>query len=212
MATTISLGKVKFEFKGDYAGGTTYHVDDIVVFENRKFIYTNSAPSAGNAPLIEDTNWQYDYLAKKRHADLTKLKLNFTYWDYFEDEASFGEYKGLWANNTTYNTGDVVTGSSGACYYAVRKTQSDDPKLNLYGSWNVLIEGGPIDHTRKIQRAVCENPIGWRGHPRYSLHANTGWSWNGNIPSNTYGANGQSELYNDAKCRCSGAYGGFIGS
>ena len=84
MATTISLGKVKFEFKGDYAGGTTYHVDDIVVFENRKFIYTNSAPSAGNAPLIEDTNWQYDYLTKKRHADLTKLKLNFTYWDYFE--------------------------------------------------------------------------------------------------------------------------------
>ena len=71
MATTISLGKVKFEFKGDYAGGTTYHVDDIVVFENRKFIYTNSAPSAGNAPLIEDTNWQYNYLAKKRHADLT---------------------------------------------------------------------------------------------------------------------------------------------
>ena len=37
MATIINLGKVKFEFKGDYSNTVTYNVDDIVVYQKDKF-------------------------------------------------------------------------------------------------------------------------------------------------------------------------------
>ena len=69
-------------------------------------------------------------------------------------------------------------------------------------------------HDRKVSRLVTENPVGWRGHPKYRLHANTGWAntWNGNIPLNTYGANGQSEIYNSTVTTIGmNASGGFVG-
>ena len=34
MATIINLGKVKFEFKGEYSNTVTYNVDDIVVYQS----------------------------------------------------------------------------------------------------------------------------------------------------------------------------------
>lgn len=213
MATIINLGKVKFEFKGDYSNTVTYNVDDIVVYQNAKFIYKNGTSTSNNDPLIRDTNWQYSAAAEVRDPAMKKFKVNTTYWDYFESENQFGEYVGNWSNSTIYLTGQVVTGASGAAYYAKRTSKGDDPVFNNYGTWELYIEGGPVIHDRKITRLVNENPVGWRGHPKLSLHANTGWAntWNGNIPLNTYGANGQSELYNAATPTTMTVHGGFVG-
>lgn len=200
MATVINLGKIKFEFRGDYSNTVTYNVDDIVVYQNAKFIYKNSTSSSNNDPLIRDTNWQYAHVGEVHDPAMKKFKVNTTYWDYFESENQFGEYVGNWSNSTIYLTGQVVTGSSGAAYYAKRTSKGDDPVFNHHGTWDIYLEGGPVLHDRKITRFAYETPIGWRGHPKYQLHANTGWAntWNGNVPLNTYGANGQNEIYNQA--------------
>ena len=177
----IALGKIKFQFKGKYDNSTSYSKDDVVVFDHLKFIRIGGTGS-GQAPLIVDTRWEYTF-NKTLDSDGAgdKLKLNKDYWDFFEGETAFSEYKGTWLEDTTYYIGDVVTGSSGACYYAIRRTINDDPVLNLYGSWELLIEGGFIDHTRKVCRLMTSQPIGWRGHPKYPITA--GWTWNGNVPS-----------------------------
>lgn len=214
MATIINLGKIKFEFRGDYSNTVTYNVDDVVVFQNAKFIYKNGTSSSNNDPLIRDTNWQYAHVGEAYDPAMKKFKVNTTYWDYFESENQFGEYVGNWSNNTIYLTGQVVTGATGAAYYAKRTSKGDDPVLNYHGTWEVYLEGGPVLHDRKITRLVSENPVGWRGHPKYKLHANTGWAntWNGNIPLNTYGANGQYEFYNNATPNLGiTTNGGFMG-
>jgi len=214
MATIINLGKIKFEFRGDYSNTVTYNVDDVVIHQNAKFIYTNGTSSSNNDPLIRDTNWQYAHVGEAYDPAMKKFKVNTTYWDYFESENQFGEYLGNWSNNTIYLTGQVVTGSSGAAYYAKRTSKGDDPVLNYHGTWEVYLEGGPVLHDRKVTRLVSENPVGWRGHPKYKLHANTGWAntWNGNIPLNTYGANGQYEFYNNATPGVGmNTMGGFMG-
>ena len=214
MATIINLGKIKFEFRGDYSNTVTYNVDDIVVYQNAKFIYKNSTSAANQDPLIRDTNWQYAHLGEVHDPAMKKFKVNTSYWDYFESENQFGEYVGNWSNSTIYLTGQVVTGHSGAAYYAKRTSKGDDPVLNYYGTWEVYLEGGPVLHDRKITRFISENPVGWRGHPKLRLHANTGWAntWQGNIPQNTYGANGQVEFYNNATPGVGmNTHGGFVG-
>ena len=186
----ITLGKIKFEFKGKYGAGTTYYKDDVVVYDHMKFIYVNASSGSGNAPLILDTVSGWDNAFPTVNPDnataLKKYRLNSDYWEYFENESAFGEYLGTWAEGTTYDIGDVVTGTYGACYYAVRKSVGDRPELNRYGSWQLLIEGGYVPHERKISRLGPNlNPIGWRGLPNSPITEWTavgGDDWNGNIP------------------------------
>lgn len=187
---TVTLGRVKFEFKGKYSAGTTYYKDDIVVYDHMKFIYVGASSGSGNAPLILDTVSGWDYAFPTVNPDdttaLKKYRLNSDYWEYFEQENAFGEYLGTWAEGTTYDIGDVVTGTYGACYYAVRKNVGDMPERNLYGSWQLLIEGGLVPHERKISRLGPHlDPIGWRGHPKFTIQEwidAGGDDWNGNIP------------------------------
>jgi alpha-tubulin suppressor-like RCC1 family protein len=190
---TVTLGKVKFEFRGKYSAGTTYYKDDIVVYDHMKFIYVNASSGSGNAPLILDTTHGWDYAFPNVNPDnedsLKKWSLNKTYWEYFEDDNNFGEYLGAWNASTNYEIGDVVTGSYGACYYAVKKSINDLPEINIHGSWQLLIEGGKVNHDRKIsRRGPMQNPVGWRGNPQFrnitEWTAVGGSAWNGNIPWN----------------------------
>ncbi len=190
---TITLGKVKFEFKGKYSAGTTYYADDVVVYDHMKFIYVNATSGSGNAPLILDTTHGWDNAFPNANPDnensLKKWRLNKSYWEYFETDNHFGEYLGTWSAATNYEVGDVVTGTYGACYYAVKKSINDLPEINIYGSWQLLIEGGMVNHSRKISRlGPHREPVGWRGNPQFRTisqwTAVGGSAWNGNIPWN----------------------------
>lgn len=50
---TINLGSIKFNWKGAYAGGTAYAVDDVVSYNGSSYVCT--AASTGNLPT--DTNF-----------------------------------------------------------------------------------------------------------------------------------------------------------
>ena len=58
---TLDLGKIKFVWKGAYAGGTTYEVDDVVSYQGSSYIYKNATSAAGNLPTV-NTHW--DLLAQ----------------------------------------------------------------------------------------------------------------------------------------------------
>jgi len=51
---TITLGKVKFMYRGTYSASTTYSKGDIVDHDNRKFIFVNDTPKA-HAPVLLQT-------------------------------------------------------------------------------------------------------------------------------------------------------------
>jgi hypothetical protein len=50
MAELIDLGKLRFDFKGAYASGTTYERNDVVIYQGSAYVYKNATSSAGNVP------------------------------------------------------------------------------------------------------------------------------------------------------------------
>ena len=56
MAELIDLGKLRFDFKGAYAGGTTYERNDVVIYNGSAYVYKNATAAAGNLPT-NTTYW-----------------------------------------------------------------------------------------------------------------------------------------------------------
>ena len=50
MTQIIDLGKLRFNYMGTYAVGTTYELNDVVTYNDTLYIYSNAASSAGNLP------------------------------------------------------------------------------------------------------------------------------------------------------------------
>lgn len=53
---TLDLGKIKFVWKGVYADGTTYEIDDVVSYLGSSYIYKFATSAAGNLPT-STTYW-----------------------------------------------------------------------------------------------------------------------------------------------------------
>jgi len=53
MAQLIDLGKIRFDYKGDYNVATQYELNDVVKENNNLYVYTASAASTGNS--VTDT-------------------------------------------------------------------------------------------------------------------------------------------------------------
>jgi len=72
---TINLGSIKFNWKGAYAGGTAYAVDDVVSYNGSSYVCT--AASTGNLPT--DTNfWDQMSSAGTNGTDGTDLGTTLT--------------------------------------------------------------------------------------------------------------------------------------
>ena len=78
---TINFGKIKKVWKGAYAGGTAYTVDDIVINAGSSYICT--AATTGNAPP------------------------NATYWDSYSVGSDLSTISGLAANDLLYWNGSA---------------------------------------------------------------------------------------------------------
>jgi len=204
--STITLGRVKFVHRGDYSSSFIYNKDDVVTFNGTQFIYINNTSTSGQDPFIVDDDWEYSAISSTRNNEENVFKLNHEYWAFFSGDSSLNEYKGDWSSTELYQVGDMVTGRSGGCYYAIRPNYDDDPVFNHYGGWEVLIEGGSLDHTRKISLLGCENPIGWRGHPKYTASWG-GNTWQGNIPWNIPESHQYDQWNPSSECMVTEVYG-----
>lgn len=132
----FKLGRIKFVWKNDWVTGTTYYKDDIVAYGGKTYLcvvghtaaadfYTDldNVPSKWNQfsdGLDWKGNWTsttlykendivkyggYVYICNNGHTSSSTLEANQANWDLL---AEGFDWKGSWANATTYKVNDLV--------------------------------------------------------------------------------------------------------
>jgi len=111
MSTIIDLGKLRFQFRGDYAAATQYEYNDVVIYGGDVFCYINATATIGNIPTTT-THWS------RMVSGLKAL--------------------GAWNVATTYQVNQVVT-HGGNTYRATAPTTGNEPPNVSY--WELLAGG-----------------------------------------------------------------------
>ena len=84
MPTTVTLGKLRFDIKGDHSTSTQYYANDIVTFRNQQYICTADVGPSSTGDVTPNGN---------------------TYWTIF---GSWFNFRNTWTASTIYRVGDVV--------------------------------------------------------------------------------------------------------
>ena len=122
----IDLGKLKFNFMGEWNNSTAYKKDDVVYYEGSTYVYRSDVNANGGTPP------QNTHLGSV--CDLMALGIN---------------YRGAWQGGTTYYKGDLVDWQN-AKYLFIgtgnNNVNSFSPTAVGYTSlWTVLIPANPAD-------------------------------------------------------------------
>ena len=80
MATIIDLGKLRFEYRGEWSNSTTYEANDVVKYGGNLYVYKYGLKTSGNIPQTASL-----------------------YWDLMVEGFKF---EGAYDSDTTYNVGD----------------------------------------------------------------------------------------------------------
>lgn len=112
MSTIISLGKLRFQFRGDYSASSVYEYNDVVRFGGDVYVYINSTASTPGTDPSTTSHWA---------RMVSGLKAN-----------------GAWSSATSYAINDVVT-HGGSAYRAVQATTNNIPPNATY--WELLVGG-----------------------------------------------------------------------
>ena len=111
MSTIIDLGKLRFLWRGQYSAGSSYELNDVVLYGGNSYVYINTQATSGNLPD------------------------NATYWSLMSNGLTL---RGAWDSATTYVPGDIIN-VSGIQYKCIQKSTSHEPPHATY--WEVFIEG-----------------------------------------------------------------------
>ena len=111
MRTIIDLGKIRFQFRGEYLNTTQYEYNDVVRFGGDVFVYINVTATVGTIPTTT-SHWS---------RMVSGLKA-----------------EGEWSSTTAYATNDVVV-HGGSVYRAITSTTNNVPPNATY--WEVLVQG-----------------------------------------------------------------------
>ena len=131
MAQLLDLGKLRFNFTGNYNPATTYEFNDVVKYGGSAYVYTNSTADSGNLPTDTDywarmtdgiqfentysPSTQYQLNDVVIYGPQTYIALqdtvgnaptNVTYWKPFTEGVGA---TGVWVTGTVYYPGDLVT-------------------------------------------------------------------------------------------------------
>jgi hypothetical protein len=110
--STISLGKVKFNWRGDWINGTTYAKDDVVKY----------------GPNV--------YTCVTAHSSQANFADNINDWDLM---VAGLENAGAWNNSTLYKVGQTVT-YGGAVYIALQENTNSNPYTDT-ANWQRFVDG-----------------------------------------------------------------------
>lgn len=132
------LGKVRYNFKGEWVAFAPYMVDDVVIYKNRTY-RCNAVTNSGTTPRLDPTSW-------------------------FPMVTSFDDM-GIWNSTTAYQVGDIVTVTAypyvsatyprtltaarplqrnGATYICIAENTNQPPAATALGNnayWQCLTEG-----------------------------------------------------------------------
>jgi hypothetical protein len=109
--STISLGKVKFNWRGTWAGSTAYVKDDVISYGANAYIVTTSHTST---LVFADNANKMDIMVQGV------------------------ENAGVYSNSTLYKVNDIVT-YGGAVYIAIQSSTGQSPTNATY--WSSLVGG-----------------------------------------------------------------------
>ncbi len=202
MGQIIDLGKLRFQFAGDWASGTTYEVNDVVKYGGNVYVYTSPVASLGNLPTnatywqlmvpgfafsgVYDSNTTYKpgnavaYGGKVYvcilDAAINTLPTNSTYWSLLADGI---QWEGTYSNGTTYQKNDIVTYGNGNLYIAKNTTLGNVPTNVTY--WDRFVEGVSYQTVYNNAITYYENDLVAYGANIYICKQTTV----GNLPTNT---------------------------
>ena len=133
MATIIDLGKLRFEYRGEYSPSTTYEANDVVKYGGNLYVYKYGMNTSGNTPQTGSLYWDlmvegfkfegaYDsdttynvgdgfsyggivYITTANSVSGTRPPRD-SFYSTFTDGL---QYEGTWSNSTQYQKSDIVT-------------------------------------------------------------------------------------------------------
>lgn len=160
MAQIIDLGKLRFNFEGDWSIATTYESNDVVRYGGNVYVYNNLVRTSGNLPtntsywslMVEGVNFEGNWDSSTAYqigdtvahggiiylatADTTNnIPPNISYWSVYTQGF---QYEGVYDNSTTYQKNDIVT-YGGQTYIANTDTSGTLPTVTA--TWNKLAAG-----------------------------------------------------------------------
>jgi hypothetical protein len=159
------LGRLKFNWRGDWVGNTAYVIDDIVKFGANTYVCTENHTSVANETSFYSTDlskWSLHTEGITNRGDWqsgTYYKVNdvikfgntqyrvvtgfsttgFTTSNVTEYLSGF-EYEDTWNSGTSYQPGDVVS-YGGYTYIATSIHTNKPPAYNLTSDWDILTTG-----------------------------------------------------------------------
>ncbi len=161
MAQILDLGKLRFDFVGDYNSSTVYERNDVVKYGGNVYVYTNGTNAAGNLPtatshwalMVEGINFRGTFsesiayivgdvvafggaaficVASTTAGTLPTVTAN---WEKFIDGIQF---EGAYNNSTSYQKSDVVT--YGARTFIAKQTTVGNLPTDT-ANWDLFTDG-----------------------------------------------------------------------
>jgi hypothetical protein len=111
MAQILDLGKIRFQFKGEWAVGTEYQFNDVVSYKGTAYVYISTAKTTGT------------------------VVSNTTYWGQM---TSGFDFAGLYSGSTTYGRGSVVRYNGNLYFHSGAAATTGTAPTNT-SVWTVLL-------------------------------------------------------------------------
>jgi hypothetical protein len=203
MAQILDLGKIRFQFKGEWSSATEYQFNDVVSYKGNTYVYISTAKTTNtltsNAQFwgrmsngfdftgvwAVGTTYGYGstvryggnlYLYTNAVASAGNLPTNTTYWTLL----IYGwNFQGTWSSSTAYKIGEAIT-HGGIAYVAVQDSTNQNPDNNS-AYWSTFVQGFQPEGVYNNSTAYQKNDLVNYGGNAYIAKTNT----TGNLPTNT---------------------------
>jgi hypothetical protein len=165
MATVIDLGKLRFEYRGEWTNATTYEANDVVKYGGNLYVYKYGLKTSGNIPQTSSLYWDLMVEGFKFEgsydSDTTyNVGDGFSYGGivYITTANSISgtrppnagystftdglQYEGEWSNSTQYQKSDIVKYGPKSYIASADPTIGSNP---LTGSWQIFSDGISFD-------------------------------------------------------------------
>lgn len=143
MTQLIDLGKIRFNFTGDWLVGTTYEYNDVVRYGGNVYVYTYNLSTAGNLPT------------------------NTTYWALMIESFDF---TGTYNPATAYKIGNGVA-YGGIVYVCIADVTGTSPPNPTY--WSKFVDGIQFESTFNIATAYQKSDVVVHGGTTYIAKQDT---------------------------------------
>lgn len=202
MAQILDLGKIRFQFKGEWSSATEYQFNDVVAYKGNTYVYISTAKTtntltsntqfwgrmsngfdftgayAGGTTYGYGSTVRYGgnlYLYTNAVASAGNLPTNTTYWTLL----IYGwNFQGAWSSATAYKIGETIT-HGGIAYVAVQDSTNQNPDNNAT-YWSTVVQGLQFEGTYNNSTAYQKNDLVNYGSNTYIALTNTV----GNLPTN----------------------------